>query len=392
MKSVLAILVLLLLGFSPNQATAHEGKEGLVVGTGPSCPGADYSHVQDAINAAPYAAHIRVCPGLYDETISIVTSVHLTGDPGAIIMPSHLLPNATSLATGASLSAILRANNADEVTVAGITFDAGAASITQCSPDLIGILFQNSSGEIKQNIVRDTKLGANIDGCQSGLGIFVQSGNGGTSEVSIAENVVTDYQKNGITANELGTTTTIRDNTLIGLGSTTGAAQNGIQVGYGAAGEVVHNFVGSHIWAPCVSPTQCQFFSTGILIEQSDHIEIDGNEVGNNQINIFVNGRDAHLTGNKLYGSVVLDSIQILGDDSRVEWNRIVSSARAGVAVLANNVTVRENKFINAPVGIFKTSTAFGLKRDGNVFIDVAEIYADPAPSAVISGTHKPVR
>ena len=394
MKSIFAVVLVLSAAYCPNQAVADSKSHNLTVGSGPNCLSPDYSHIQDAVNAAAYGAEIRVCQGLYDETISITRSVHLRGNPGAVVMPSHLLSNADSLVTGSPLSAIIRALNADEVTVSGITVDAGAASIAECSPELIGILFQNSSGEIKQNTVRSTNLAPNLNGCQSGLGIFAQSGNGGSTQVLIAENIIREYQKNGITANELGTIATIRDNELIGLGSTTGAAQNGIQLGYGAAGEISHNFITGHIWAPCVSPTQCQYFSTGILIEQSDHIEMKGNNVGNNQVNIFVNGRDAHISeGNNLYGSVVLDSVQLLGDDAIIDGgNRIVSSARAGVAVLGNNVTIQNTKFINAPIGILKASTAFGLVHDRNEYIDVDEAVVDPAPSAVTAGSHAPIR
>lgn len=395
MKSKIAGL-LFLLGiclFHPCSASSKEKNRKLIVGSGDaSCPGATFSHIQDAIAQAADGAEIRVCAGIYDEAISIRTSIHLMGDTGATIMPSHLLPNATSLTSGSQFSAILQVMDADEVTIEGVVFDAGAASITQCSPDLIGILFQNSSGTIKQNTVRNTKLGASLNGCQSGLGIFVQSGNGGTSEVVIAENHVTDYQKNGITADELGTIVTIRDNDVIGQGATTGAAQNGIQIGYGATGEISHNFVTGHIWSPCTSAGQCLYFATGILVEQSDHVSVEGNSVGNNQVNILINGRDAHVARNRVYGAVVLDGIQILGDDSSAEDNRIVNSTEAAISVYANNITVRDNIIINAPIGILQASSAIGLRRSNNRFVDVAKTFVDPEISELVAGRHDPVR
>ena len=95
-------------------------------------------------------------------------------------------------------------------------------------------------------------LGAGLTGCQAGLGIFVQSGGGGTSTVSITSNNVENYQKNGITGNEVGTTVTITGNTVIGQGPTSGAAENSIQIGFGATGTITGNTVGSDVWAPDV--------------------------------------------------------------------------------------------------------------------------------------------
>ena len=65
-------------------------------------------------------------------------------------------------------------------------------------------------------------LSPTLNGCQSGLGILVQSG-GGSSVVTIANSSIHDYQKNGITANEAGTHVTISGNVVTGLGTAAAA-------------------------------------------------------------------------------------------------------------------------------------------------------------------------
>ena len=80
-------------------------------------------------------------------------------------------------------------------------------------------------------------LSSGLAGCQSGLGIFVQSGNSGSSTVNVNNNHVENYQKNGITGNEAGTNITVANNTVIGQGPTTGAAENSVQIGFGAISE-----------------------------------------------------------------------------------------------------------------------------------------------------------
>ncbi len=66
-----------------------------------------------------------------------------------------------------------------------------------------------------------------------------------------------DFQKNGITGNEVGTTMNAVRNQVRGQGPTTGAAENGIQIADGADGEAVNNTVIDTIYSPCVSISDC---------------------------------------------------------------------------------------------------------------------------------------
>jgi len=94
--------------------------------------------------------------------------------------------------------------------------------------------------------ISNMKLGAGLEGCQSGLGIFVQKLRGQKKEVRVQTSSIHDYQKNGITGNEQGTKIQVDGNTVTGIGPTSGAAQNGIQIGFGADGQIKQNVV-SHL-------------------------------------------------------------------------------------------------------------------------------------------------
>jgi len=247
---------------------ANDGPKALIVSSGnPACAGAGFSRIQDAIDAATDGQQVMVCTGLYPESLVITTSLRLTFMSGALVMPSDVTQSTLSLVSGNPLAGIVTVMNAEDVDIEGLVADAGAAGITQCAPDLMGVIFQNSSGSIKRSWVRNTQLSTRLNGCQSGNGIFVQSGNGGSSRVTIAENRVDGYQKNGITANEAGTIVEISKNVVVGIGPTTGAAQNGIQIGYGAQGEIERNFVTSNIWSPCISPDECLFPRSRIFLD-----------------------------------------------------------------------------------------------------------------------------
>lgn len=198
------------------------------------CPNATFTRIQDAVDAAAPGSQIRVCKGTYVEQVSISKSVDLEADSGAVLMPASMQANATSFSSGNAIAAALLVSNATNVTIRGLTLDGANNGISQCTPNLMGIFFQNASGEVDRVAVRSFKLFASLNGCQSGTGIFVQSGNGGVSQVEIHRSTIHDFQKNGITANEIGTTATMDENVGTGLGPTTGAAQNGIQIGFGA--------------------------------------------------------------------------------------------------------------------------------------------------------------
>ncbi|MGB7469616.1 MAG: hypothetical protein WBW58_09605, partial [Candidatus Acidiferrum sp.] len=255
------------------QQAAHASNTVIVVGTNPAeCPGAQFSTIQDAVNAASPGAIIRICAGNYPEQVNITKPLSLRGENGVVIQPSNVTANATGTASGQAIAAILLVPDVTGVEIRDVIIDGTNSGITECSPDLIGVLYQNASGDVSRVTVRNVKLSASLNGCQSGSAILVQSGGGGTSVVDIEDSSIHDYQKNGITANEVGTQVRIEGNAVTGVGPTTGAAQNGIQIGFGAGGSISRNSVANHIWSPCVSLQSCDFTADDILVYQSNDV------------------------------------------------------------------------------------------------------------------------
>jgi len=182
--------------------------------------------------------------------------------------------------------------------------------------------------------VRHFRLAPTFPGCQSGNGIEVETTSGGSSNVVLNSNSVDDYQKNGITANETGSNVTIRSNFVSGIGPTTGAAQNGIQIGFGATGLIESNTVANNVWSPCVSVADCTATGTGILIFGSNNIRVLQNNVGTNQVGIFTNGSNTVIYGNSIFNSLVLDGIAIASNRNKILSNEIAQSDEAGVELL----------------------------------------------------------
>ena len=387
-KSALPVFLLLSVSFAVPRLAAgtedHDRKPDVLVDDDRvECPAAAFTSIQDAISAAKAGSLIRVCPGTYREQLSINKSLSIEGDNGAILLPMNMVANTTG-SSGAPIAAAILVKNAANVEIEGLIVDGANGGISACSPDLIGILYQNASGRIEHNAVRNTKLSVSLNGCPSGDAIVVQSLGGGTSKVSIDDNSVHDYQKNGITGNESGTEVAITNNVVTGLGPTTGAAQNGIQIGFGAKGGVLRNTVTDNVWAPCVSLTSCAFNATGILVFQSDDVRVEHNSVATNQVGIFANGQNAKIESNSISNSLVLVGIDLAGDDDLASLNDVTNSGQAAILIEGNDNTVQSNDITEAPVGILKLSGTVGNTLSGNSFFDTLIPVQDPVPAHTV--------
>lgn len=357
---------------------------------GVECPGAGFTTIQAAVTAAAPGAKIRVCAGTYDEQVTIAKRLKVKGENGAVVMPSPMAVNTTSLATSNAIAAAILVMNTTDVTIEGLTVDGGVSGIT-CGPNMIGIFYRNASGKIKDVAVRNMKSLPGGEGCQSGLGIFAQSGAGGTSKIEVENSSVHDFQKNGITGNEVGTDIRVKGNVVTGIGPTTGAAQNGIQIGWGATGRIEENVVINVIWSPCVSVSSCPWSTTGILIYDANDVRVAKNTVGKSQTGIYVVGNGGKVEGNTVFDTDVWDGIVLFGDNNKAEGNNITNSDEAAVFLQGDNNKVTGNKINEAPIGIWKFGGS-GNVIEGNRFVNTPIPFLDPPPVPAPGGTATPYR
>jgi hypothetical protein len=355
------------------------------------CPNAAFSKIQDAVDAATPGAVIRVCPGNYAEQVAIHKPLTIAADSGAVLMPGTMKQNTTSLFDGAPLATAILVTDTTDVTFEGLIVDGANNGVGQCSPRIFGIAFQNASGEISRVAIRNFRLGTGLGGCQSGTGIFVQSGGGGISNVEIEKSTIHDFQKNGITADEVGTQVSVHGNVVTGIGPTAGAAQNGIQIGFGAGGAISSNTVTNNFWSPCTAVDNCAAVATNILVTQSDGVEVTDNRAGISQMVIFVHGNQGLVARNETFASSVFDGIRIEGDGNRVRHNRVFNGAESGIFVAGNNNVVEHNRITEAAIGILKQAGSLGNVIRFNEVFDTLVAVQDPA-SPGLAGVVSPER
>jgi nitrous oxidase accessory protein NosD len=356
----------------------------LVVSNNPAvCPAAKFKSIQGAIEAASPGDEIVVCNGIYAEQLSINKSLDLHGDSGAFLVPASTLQNATSLATGDAIAAAVLVSGATNVSISGLTIDGINNGITECAPRLIGVYFQNASGSLRHATVRNFILGAAFNGCQSGTGVFVESGGGQSSDVEITDCSIHNYQKNGITANETATTARIHNNVVTGIGPTPGAAQNGIQIGFSAGGSIRENVVANNIWSPCTAVATCETVATDILVTESDNVHVTDNTAGISQVGIFVDGNNAEVRNNRVFDASVFENIRLQGNGNSVDDNHVSNGGDADIYVQGNNNCVLRNSISEAPVGILEATGSTGNSFADNVFFNVSVKIQDPAANSL---------
>jgi hypothetical protein len=325
------------------------------------CPSAAFTTIQSAVNAASPGDKVNVCPGTYREQVKVnkpltIRGIEVANQHLSLIVPGPVAANSLSLVSGNPIAAIILVDGTEGVTLTHLTVDGSNSGLTDCSVNLIGIYYRNASGTVNDMAVRNIQVNPTSAGCQGSLGVFVQSGGGhGTSRVDILDSSIHDYQKGGIVANEPGTDVNITGNHVSGGGPQPLVAQNGIQIAFGAKGVIDHNSVANHIYSQCTA-LSCDFFSTNILVLNSDGVRVKGNTTTNAQVSIYYGGNRGEISGNAIFQSPVFDGIDLVGDRNHAEGNNIKNSTSSGVYVLGNRNEVSGNIINEAPVGILQDS------------------------------------
>ena len=124
---------------------------------------------------------------------------------------------------------------------------SGLADVCDGGSDrLRGILLDGASGSITNATVHGVRQGHS--GCQEGNAIEARNIDGPARlAVTLSDNTVFDYMKNGITTNG-NVSATIERNSVTGDGPVGYIAQNGIQVGFGASALVQANTVSGNFY------------------------------------------------------------------------------------------------------------------------------------------------
>jgi len=156
--------------------------------------------------------------------------------------------------------------------------------------------------------------------------------------VTVENGSVHNYNSNGITGNDAGTTLTVSGNYIQGSGVVSGGAvQNGIQLGYGAKGKINLNTVVDNVTVGGLpNAADILLFDAA----ESGGITVTSNIVGNSQNPIALEtdgdngggnlGDGVSVTTNKVFGATG-DAIDVCTNSNKVTSNTIFNNGNSGV-------------------------------------------------------------
>ena len=405
--NVLLSLALVVLGLFLVQ-TANAST--VIVGT--CLAGTQYPTIMAAITPALPGTVIKVCPGTYPEQLTINKTLTIEGvsngtsDAVVITVPTGgLVANAKDFDNGnAPVDAQILVTSFSDVTLLSLVVDGAGNGVTGCSPDVIGILYQNAQGTLNHITTRNQYIGpegsGSLSGCQSGQGIFAQT-NSGNWTLTVENSSVHDYQKNGITGNDAGTTLVVTGSYIVGQGATNGAAENGIQIAFGATGSISGSFVTDDVWAPDVFGDTGDAAAGILLYDTTGTPLVKGNVVGNTQFGIAVvtdTGLPGNtsVTSNKVFGTRLYDGIDVCSNSNTIEANTLVNSAESGIHLDAtcgstgNNNLVESNTIIDACTGVLEDSGTSGNTTTPDTFyVNGTTIGSACGPSGIYFGASR---
>ncbi len=178
----------------------------------------NYATIQTAVNAVPSGATIQVCPGTYNEQVTINAPLTLEGIANgtnqAVIVnvPGVFEQNGTGPVSSYPIFAQILVQDAGPVNISGLTIDgsnsgcpAGAAA---------GVVYLSasnpSSGKLSSSVIRNTASGCG----GQGAAVYGENGSGFVSAITVQGNSIHSINGGGIIfgSNMSGT---IASNTIV---------------------------------------------------------------------------------------------------------------------------------------------------------------------------------
>jgi parallel beta-helix repeat protein len=311
-----------------------------------------------ALTQATNNSTIDVAAGSYPQQLVITSNVSISGPTSgspAVINPTTLATSDTDTDSSEVQDAIVDVKSGADVKLKHLTVDGSAAQgqFTGCGVNYVGVYYHDASGSMANDTIKDVELAPVDFGCQDGLGVYVNSDAGDTSNVTMTKDIVNSYDKNGITCDDAGTTCSISGSTVTGIGSTGLIAQNGIQLFDAAQGTIADDTVSANSYSGGGAGNS----ATGLLLYDIGALSVTDDTLSANDVNAYL-GSDGTgptegtwtISGNTITGATdnvaggesgYGDGIQLDSNTNTVSItdNTVTGSAENGIALFSTTGT-----------------------------------------------------
>jgi hypothetical protein len=131
-----------------------------------------------------------------------------------------------------------------------------------------------------------------FNGSQHGVGVYFTYDSGATGNIN--GNTVYAYQKGGIVVNGGSDSANVFNNTVTGLGRVNFIAGNGIQIAFGASGNIYGNTVSGNAYTGANNASSAGVLVFGGCGDPVSHVSVHNNTLVNNDMGVyFANYNDA---------------------------------------------------------------------------------------------------
>ncbi len=255
-------------------------------GTSPMPLGTNDS-IQAAINLATPGATISVAAGSYEEQLDIAKNLTIQGAGEALttVLSPSTLP--LFFTTGADNHPVVYVHDA-EVHLSALTVDGAGRG--NGNARFMGIAFWNADGsltDITVTGVRETPF----SGAQHGVAVYAYNDTGGPYAIACTDLTALDYQKNGVTLLGAGLDVDLLRVSCAGAGASGVIAQNGIELGDGAAATLTDCATSGHHW------TGASWTSAGLLLIDASPVVATGFASSEDQVCVYAYDSDLELDG-----------------------------------------------------------------------------------------------
>ncbi|HWR66862.1 MAG TPA: hypothetical protein VN364_12160 [Bellilinea sp.] len=372
--------------------------------------GCDFTTIQAAVNAANPLDVIDVKAGTYVEQVTISKNLTVQTSEGAVVKG---FPNMSQDCTSPSLPEnrpILCVNNGATVNIDGFTVDGDNNGDTNFK--LMGIAYRNAGGIIQNNTVVNIRP-TTVSNTAGGVGIYVYNTDTALRNVTIAKNLLQNFNENGIsitTSENSGNKTEflIDGNTIEGIVGESGlynstVPQNGIQVRVPSGGGIIQNntiskiafnnngklpYVGVSILS-ISTPVDAlnnviMGAQAGIVYFNDDEDFGNYREISGNQIQVFKPGTVTN-PGQNVYGILVSDRLK---DTLSPVDPPDLAASDASLMGAPLSVAVKNNTI--SYVGTLSNTNTFGIEIDAGIGTNPISgpVPGDNILSVDVSGNH----
>ncbi|MEO8084215.1 MAG: right-handed parallel beta-helix repeat-containing protein [Ardenticatenales bacterium] len=265
--------------------------------------------VQEGVDEASAAGTVRLAAGTYEEQVEITAARTLQG-----VGQTSIIKAPTTLTkfflTGADQNRpVVYIHGTNGVVVKDLKVDGAGRG--NANSRFVGVGFNNAGGTVQDTEIVDVR-NQPFDGSQHGVSIYAYNSDTTSRTITLTNNTLTGFQKNGVALNTNATTplvVSITGNTVTGAGTTSVTAQNGIQVFSDlGSGTVAGNTISG------IAYSGSGTVASSILNYYAE-LTIDDNVITGAQTGIYNYDGGANLTNNEI-------SVAEVGDYS---WGIIAS-------------------------------------------------------------------